>query len=190
MHLSPLIRLYPRRWRERYGEEYEALLDATPPSPRSIADVVRGAVVAHGQRYPTGGPDMAAYSRLQAVASAIALLAILPALLFLAAALAASTQPIEHQPSTAAHQFLDWVASQPTTVIAAMLLAGPIVALFFGGVVLWRRMLADEALRGDVAVLGGVLVRLARRPTVVVATFSVVAAVGVLFLVVQHLIVG
>ena len=190
MHLSPLIRLYPRRWRERYGEEYEALLDAVPPSPRSIADVVRGAVVAHGQRHPTGGPDMAAYSRLQAVASAIALLAILPALLFLAAALAASTQPIEHQPSTAAHQFLDWVAAQPTSVIAAMLLAGPILALVVGSVVLWRRMLADEALRGDVAILGGVLVRLARRPTVVVAIFAVMAAVGVLVLVVQHLIVG
>jgi hypothetical protein len=189
MNLSPLIRLYPRRWRDRYGDEYEALLDAIPPSPRSIADVVRGAVLAHGQRFPTGGSDMAAYSRLQAVASAVALLAILPALAFLAAALVASSQSIEHQPSAAAHTFLDWVAAQPTTFIAAILLAGPILALALGSFVLWRRMRADEALRADVAVLAGVLVRLARRPTVVVAAFAVVAAAGTLVLVVHHMIV-
>src|SRR4051794_34814331 len=107
MHLSPLIRLYPRRWRDRYGEEYEALLESIPPSLRSLADVVRGAVIPHGRPSPSGGPDMPAYSRPQAVASAIALLAILPALLFLAAAFAAAAQPIQFQPSGVAHQFLD-----------------------------------------------------------------------------------
>src|SRR5690242_8151362 len=136
MHLSALVRLYPRRWRDRYGEEYQALLHELPASPRVVADVVRGAVMAHGRRHPTGGSNMVAYSRAQAVASAIALLAILPALAFLAAALAAATQPIQFQPSGIAHQFLDWVAAQPRAVVAAMLLVGPVVALLAGGGVL------------------------------------------------------
>ena len=83
----------------------------------------------------------------------------------------------------------DLLAFVLVLVIAAMLLAGPILALFLGGVVLWRRMLADEALRGDVAILANVLIRLARRPTVVVAFFAVMAAAGVLVVVVHHLIV-
>src|SRR3954470_7519720 len=127
MRLSPLIRLYPRRWRDRYGEEYEALLDSIAPSLRLAADVVRGAFSAHRRAYPNGGPDMTAYSRVQAVASAVALLAILPAVLFLGAALAAATQPIEYQPSAFAHQLVDWVGAQPGTVIVSMLVAGPIV---------------------------------------------------------------
>jgi hypothetical protein len=190
MRLSALIRLYPRRWRDRYGEEYEALLDSIPPSPRLVVDVVRGAFSAHGTAYPNGGPDMAAYSRVQAVASAVALLAILPAVLFLGAALAAATQPVEYQPSAYAHQFVDWVEAQPRAVIAGMLVAGPVVALLVGSGVLWRRLRADEALRRDVSVLAGVLLRLARRPTVVVAFVAVVAAAGVLVFVVDHLIVG
>ena len=45
--MRPLLRLYPRRWRERYGEEFELLLRATPPDPRTALDVVRGALDAH-----------------------------------------------------------------------------------------------------------------------------------------------
>ena len=42
-----LMRLYPRRWRERYGEEFELFLRATPPDPGTALDVVRGALDAH-----------------------------------------------------------------------------------------------------------------------------------------------
>lgn len=42
-----LLRLYPRRWRERYGDEVEALLDETPGEPRRTVDLARGAVDAH-----------------------------------------------------------------------------------------------------------------------------------------------
>lgn len=42
-----LLRLYPRRWRERYGEEFELVLRASPPGLRTALDVVRGALDAH-----------------------------------------------------------------------------------------------------------------------------------------------
>jgi hypothetical protein len=42
-----LIRLYPERWRERYGAEYAALLDERPLGPWDVADVLLGAVDAH-----------------------------------------------------------------------------------------------------------------------------------------------
>lgn len=39
-----LLRLYPRRWRARYGQEMEALLEARPVSWRGRLDLVRGAI--------------------------------------------------------------------------------------------------------------------------------------------------
>lgn len=51
--LSPaaLIQLYPRAWRERYGDEFAALLEDCGVGPRTILDVLLGAFDAHiGQR--------------------------------------------------------------------------------------------------------------------------------------------
>jgi len=42
-----LLRLYPRRWRARYGEEFAIILAATPPGPGTVLDVLRGALDAH-----------------------------------------------------------------------------------------------------------------------------------------------
>jgi DnaJ family protein C protein 28 len=42
-----LLRLYPSAWRERYGEEYLALLEQLPASPRVVADALLGAADAH-----------------------------------------------------------------------------------------------------------------------------------------------
>ena len=39
-----LVRLYPSSWRERYGEEFSALLDDVPAAPRTVMDIVRGAL--------------------------------------------------------------------------------------------------------------------------------------------------
>jgi hypothetical protein len=44
---SRLIRLYPRQWRERYGDEFAAVLDERPLGPFDVADVVLGALDAH-----------------------------------------------------------------------------------------------------------------------------------------------
>jgi hypothetical protein len=42
-----LVRLYPRRWRERYGDEFDLVLRAWRPGPGAALDVVRGALDAH-----------------------------------------------------------------------------------------------------------------------------------------------
>jgi hypothetical protein len=39
-----LLRLYPRAWRERYGDEFAELLEARPPSLRDQLDIVLGAI--------------------------------------------------------------------------------------------------------------------------------------------------
>lgn len=45
-----LLRLYPARWRERYGDEFEAVLASQRASVGLVLDVLGGAIDAH--RYP------------------------------------------------------------------------------------------------------------------------------------------
>ena len=42
-----LIRLYPARWRDRYGDEFAAVLEERPLGPFDVADVLLGALDAH-----------------------------------------------------------------------------------------------------------------------------------------------
>ena len=42
-----LLRLYPARWRARYGDEFAALLEERPLGPFDVADVLLGAIDAH-----------------------------------------------------------------------------------------------------------------------------------------------
>jgi len=46
-HLLLAARLYPRAWRERYGEEFEALVEDVRPTWRNVADVFAGALKTH-----------------------------------------------------------------------------------------------------------------------------------------------
>ena len=67
-----LIRLYPASWRERYGEEFVALLQARPPTRRDRLDIVRGAIDAriHPQRLQELPPRVASgVDRLLAIAA-------------------------------------------------------------------------------------------------------------------------
>lgn len=41
---SLLLRLYPARWRARYGDEFEALLEERPLGPFDVADILLGAL--------------------------------------------------------------------------------------------------------------------------------------------------
>ena len=45
--IALLIRLYPARWRARYGDEFEALLGERPLSPFDAADLLLGAIDTH-----------------------------------------------------------------------------------------------------------------------------------------------
>src|SRR6185437_7970616 len=50
MTKSWLLSLYPAEWRERYGDEFVALLDDCQLSPLYLLDIVRGALDAHRQQ--------------------------------------------------------------------------------------------------------------------------------------------
>lgn len=39
-----LVRLYPSRWRDRYGDEFEAILEERPLGPFDVADIILGAL--------------------------------------------------------------------------------------------------------------------------------------------------
>ncbi len=59
--MNPLLRLYPRTWRDRYGDELERLLEDDPPGFTAMVDLVRGALDArlHASLVPQaagGGP--------------------------------------------------------------------------------------------------------------------------------------
>ena len=41
---SLLIRFYPARWRARYGDEFEAILEERPLGPFDVADILLGAL--------------------------------------------------------------------------------------------------------------------------------------------------
>jgi len=45
-----LVRLHGRRWRERYGAEFRALLDEVPGTPRVVIDAVWGALASRDTR--------------------------------------------------------------------------------------------------------------------------------------------
>jgi hypothetical protein len=59
--VSALVRLYPRAWRDRYGEEFLALLEARPPTAGDRFDILRGAVDArlHPQVRQPEAPESA-----------------------------------------------------------------------------------------------------------------------------------
>jgi hypothetical protein len=68
------VRLYPRSWRERYGDELSALLEDRPPGPADALDLLLGAFDAHLHRRavgvrPTVGTDTQTLPRLGAQAA-------------------------------------------------------------------------------------------------------------------------
>ena len=44
-----LLRFYPREWRERYEEEFVAMLEQRPVSIADLIDIVLGALDAHAR---------------------------------------------------------------------------------------------------------------------------------------------
>ena len=54
--MSRLVALYPRAWRDRYEDEYLALLADTGPDPRNNLDIVRGAIDARLHPQVAGSP--------------------------------------------------------------------------------------------------------------------------------------
>ena len=52
--IARVAALYPRSWREEYGNEFDALLDDVKPGWRVFANVLGGAMKMHLTLEPTG----------------------------------------------------------------------------------------------------------------------------------------
>ena len=56
-----LVRLYPRKWRDRYGEEFEALLQDGFGGLRALVDVLSSALIEHAVPVAKSGVVMNQY---------------------------------------------------------------------------------------------------------------------------------
>ncbi len=78
MTANRLICLYPRRWRERYGVEFLALLEAMPITRRLVFDIVRAAGRERLERTPAGRVILAAAVAVTSTVCAAVLFRVLP----------------------------------------------------------------------------------------------------------------
>lgn len=56
--MTMLLNLYPRAWRERYEDEFLALLEARPPDVHDGIDIIRGAIDARLHPQPDAGGSL------------------------------------------------------------------------------------------------------------------------------------
>ena len=180
-----LLALYPPRWRARYGDEFEALLDQEPVTPALIIDVIRGALDA---RTATGGPSMR--TRTPVLVSILAVLLVLPAVTFLAAALVRSLQPVQYQPARAAQAVFDAFAALPATAVWLLLALAPLLALGLAVLAAWRRLRDDPSARADVSAFADGWRRILHQPAIVVSALALVASVTVLAFAAVHAVAG
>ena len=109
--MSRLLALYPRRWRDRYGEEFLALLADRPPAFRERLDIVCGAIDAHVDPQlagPKRAPDRAGFIPLAGFA------------LFVLGLLVAASGPLRYDDYGS---YRDGAAALPFIVVAMVLLA-------------------------------------------------------------------
>lgn len=98
--MTPLLRLYPRAWRERYGEELGRLLEDRPPGFLGMIDLMRGALDArmHASLVPKtagggSGPGSGDLPRGRARFPWVSFLGTLSAALFLIGAAIVFAEP-------------------------------------------------------------------------------------------------
>lgn len=183
-----LLALYPAHWRARYGDEFSALLDETPLTPALVIDVIRGALDAHAAVPAHGGPIVR--TRTPAFASLLAVLLVLPAVTFLAAAVVRGLQPPQYQPARAAQAVFAAFATLPASAVWMLLGLAPLISLVLAAAVIVRRLRTDAASRDDVAAFLEGWRRILGQPALVLAALAVAASAGVLVFALVHAIAG
>jgi hypothetical protein len=109
--MSILLRLYPRPWRDRFEEEFVAVLSDRPPSLAARADIVRGAIDAWLQPQLAGPdrvPDRHGFTTLAGL------------LVLVAALLIAANGPVQ---SDAYGEYREGSAAWPLLILATVLLS-------------------------------------------------------------------
>ncbi len=184
-----LVALYPARWRERYGDEFEALLEDQPATPSLLFDVVRGALDAHASPQPAGAIPVR--TRTPALVSAVvAVLLVVPAVTFLTSAMVRGMQPSRYQPAHVAQAVFDAFASLGPGWFWATVVIAPAVALVVSLLVIRWRLGSDAAAREDLRALALGVRRILHQPAIVLAALAFLASAAVLSFAVTHAIAG
>lgn len=121
-----LIALYPRAWRERYGDELRGILENEPPGLRARLDIARGALDAH--LHPARPAPLPVAAALTASALAVS------------HALALAVQPVP----------TDWPGYLDD---ALPLIIGSVAALLPTLVALWLRLGDDDGALGRIGII-------------------------------------
>jgi hypothetical protein len=121
--MTVLLSLYPRAWRERYEDEFIALLEARPPDVHDRIDIVRGAIDARlHPRADVGGslepPDPLPYNGPW-TPRRVGYLTLVGGIVFLATVWLAINGPVMSDNGRTYH---DGSAAWPTLFISLMLL--------------------------------------------------------------------
>jgi hypothetical protein len=112
-------------------------------------------------------------------------LMVLPAIVFLAAAVLRGLQPAQYEPAHTSGIIFAWFAQMPPPVVAGLLIGLPAVVALVGCVTVFRSWQKDSALRQDAAAALAILQRQAAPCLLATATLL---AGAILTLVVSHLI--
>jgi hypothetical protein len=131
--MSPLVGLYPRAWRTRYGEELEDLVAARPPGLGGSIDLVRGALDAHRHPelvdvtapLPTGAEPVSRqrYENLR-VARRLGIASRFGAVLWIFAWVVAANGPMV---GTGDDAYRDGMAAMPLYFVALLLLSAGLI---------------------------------------------------------------
>lgn len=105
-------------------------------------------------------------------------LMVLPAAVFIAAAILRSLQPSQYEPARTSSAIVNWAAAHVTRLDAAILFLGlPALAAIIGCAVLMRMWHSDEDLRQDLTAMADTI----RRHTATVLLTAATAVAGAIF---------
>ncbi|HVP48397.1 MAG TPA: hypothetical protein VMT32_17505 [Bryobacteraceae bacterium] len=112
-------------------------------------------------------------------------LMVLPAGLFLAAAVLRGLQPRQYEPARTSWIIVEWFGGMPHSVLALLLIGLPTIAVAVGGATVYRIWRRDPVFREDLAAAFAVLRRQLLPCLLITATLL---AGSILTLVVSHLV--
>lgn len=112
-------------------------------------------------------------------------LMVLPAIVFLAAAVLRGLQPAQYEPAHTSGIIFAWFSQMPQSVVAGLLIGLPGVVALLGGVTVFRSWQKDSGLRQDATAALAILRRQAAPCILVTATLL---ASAILTMVVSHII--
>jgi hypothetical protein len=173
-----LLRLYPRRWRDRYEAELLALVDDLPPSPAIAVDLIRGAGREHARslaraltsslRTAGGPPTSDPFGRHPTAWAMVAVVVLSPSLALVGVSLLAFQLAV---PALAGLADPILAAIDGWLVANVVLLGGPVLAVLLAAIPMLRIALAHT--EGELRLTVGF------RPRVVnLAVLLVAALVG------------